>query len=91
MLIDKAFFNPSMMKNASNLKIELEIFSDYYDKPPGIGVSGIVFKLNKPPSNGLCNIDPENGTAMITYFTIFCMNWEDDDGTIDNYEYYSNK
>ena len=52
------------------------------------GSSSLIFKLNDLPQEGSCIINPKNGTAFLTYFSIFCQNWYDTDGIIQKYEYY---
>ena len=48
--------------------------------------STIDFLTNRPPRNGSCIINPLNGTTS-TLFTIYCLNWLDDDG-IEDYSFY---
>ena len=50
--------------------------------------SSLIFKLNDLPKGGSCSVNPKNGTAFQTFFTIFCENWYDTDGVIKRYEYY---
>ncbi len=46
----------------------------------------IDIKINKGPENGLCTIDPSEGTIN-TLFNITCSNWIDTDG-IKDYLFY---
>ena len=55
------------------------------------GSSSLIFKLNDLPKGGSCSINPKNGTAFKTFFTLFCTNWYDTDGVIKIYEYYGFK
>ncbi len=41
--------------------------------------------MNQIPKDGQCFIDLVNGTALYTYFTIYCQNWVDPDGDIVKY------
>jgi hypothetical protein len=51
-----------------------------------------VFKINKLPSGGHCNINQLTGYAHITEFTIACANWFDPNGgSIQKYEFYSKR
>ena len=34
-------------------------------------------KINKPPEGGACSVDPQQGTALTTTFTISCWDWKD--------------
>ena len=72
------------------LKIEYiaEIYTDGFLTT--IGLSGIMVKINEPPTNGTCYLNTYNGTALSTIFTITCLGWTDPDGTlpIQNYEFY---
>ena len=52
--------------------------------------SSLVLKINDLPFGGSCNVDPYNGTALNTNFTIVCNNWQDSDGYIAKYEYFGN-
>ena len=52
------------------------------------GSTSNIFKLNDLPFGGSCSINPKNGTALETFFSIFCSNWNDSDGFIQRYEYY---
>ena len=65
-------------------KVELSIFV------PSKNVSGsssVLFLVNFPPRDGLCDVNPKNGTTE-TIFTIFCWNWIDTDGSLDSFAYY---
>lgn len=52
------------------------------------GSSSLIFKLNNLPKGGSCVVNPKNGTEMFTFFSVYCQNWVDTDGTIKKYEYY---
>jgi hypothetical protein len=54
------------------------------------GTSYLFIKVNQLPQNGSCDINKQNGTALSTYFIIYCSNWIDRDGSIVKYEYFSN-
>lgn len=62
-------------------------FEVQYTFPSEQAVSSINFKINQPPSNGICSINPRSGTIN-TLFTISCSNWFDDDG-IKDYSVYT--
>jgi hypothetical protein len=44
--------------------------------------SALNFEINRPPQNGSCKIDPQNGTTNI-FFDISCSNWFDEDKITD--------
>lgn len=50
----------------------------------------MTFKINEPPYNGTCSIDLNRGYALVTYFFINCIDWDDIDGFIVRYEYFGN-
>ncbi len=52
------------------------------------GTTSIILKKDSPPTNGLCNVFPTSGFAMITDFNITCSNWASGYGIITKYEYY---
>ena len=62
-------------------------FEARYIFPLEISSSALNFRLNHPPENGSCSIDPRNGTTS-TPFTITCSDWFDEDG-IKDYSFYS--
>lgn len=71
-------------------KIELSITS--YPQGQTYELSGTassIYVINKPPYNGACDVDKQEGIALLTYFTISCLNWVDDDGFITRYEFSS--
>ena len=51
--------------------------------------ASLKLKINAVPSNGTCEINLKNGTALFTLFTIFCDNWIDTDGKVARYEFLS--
>jgi hypothetical protein len=51
------------------------------------GQSSKVFYVNYPPKNGLCDVNPKNGTTN-DLFTLYCLNWIDSDGVVVEYVYY---
>ena len=70
-----------------NPQIEYWSFEVVYLFDSGIASSAINFKINQPPRNGSCTIDPLNGTTS-TFFTISCWNWFDEHD-IKDYSLYS--
>jgi hypothetical protein len=48
--------------------------------------SSFIFRINQPPRNGSCNINPLNGTTN-TLFTISCSNWFDENKIKDYFVY----
>ncbi len=40
------------------------------------------------PIGGTCSINPSNGTAKVTNFTVSCANWYDLYGSITSYSYF---
>lgn len=53
------------------------------------GTSEIILIKNQLPTNGNCSVNPNNGSALQTNFTISCLNWYDPDGSISNYQFYA--
>ena len=53
------------------------------------GSSFILLKPNSLPENGTCEVNKLNGTALQTYFTIACVNWQDEDGDVVKYEFFA--
>jgi hypothetical protein len=47
-----------------------------------VGVSAMNFRINEPPTNGSCSIQPINGTTT-TPFQVSCFNWFDQHGIKD--------
>jgi hypothetical protein len=70
----------------SNEYIDLWRFEVVYTFPSQTSSSSLNFKINQPPSNGSCEIDPENGTTN-TLFTIKCSDWINNDD-IKDYSLY---
>jgi len=66
------------------LKVELNV---YVPSKNSSGSASILFIVNFPPRNGLCDISPKNGTTY-TLFSISCWNWMDTDGYLDAFAYY---
>ncbi|RNA30185.1 polycystic kidney disease 1-like 2, partial [Brachionus plicatilis] len=54
-----------------------------------MGSSSLRLKKNKLPQAGKCTVSPTEGLAMTTFFKIICTGWQDLDGKIVRYEYYS--
>jgi hypothetical protein len=65
-------------------KVELNV---YIPSNNTSGSTSILFQVNYPPRNGLCDINPKNGTTN-TLFSISCWNWVDTDGHLDSFAYY---
>ncbi|CAF0820451.1 unnamed protein product [Adineta ricciae] len=70
--IPKMFF-----QNTSN--VAFWRFQVFYNFSSEIIVGTFDIEINKPPTNGTCSIQPQNGTIM-TLFTINCSDWYDRDG-----------
>jgi hypothetical protein len=66
------------------LKVDLNV---YVPSKNSSGSASILFLVNFPPKNGLCDISPKNGTTD-TLFSISCWNWMDTDGNLDSFAYY---
>jgi hypothetical protein len=84
----------------TDLTIKEELFQDFPSQTiwkeelnvhvPSKNTSGstsILYLVNFPPRNGLCDINPKNGTTN-TLFSISCWNWVDSDGYLDSFAYY---
>jgi hypothetical protein len=65
-------------------KVELNV---YVPSKNTSGSTSILFLVNFPPKNGLCDISPKDGTTD-TLFSIYCRNWIDADGYLDSFAYY---
>jgi hypothetical protein len=65
-----------------NRDIEYWQFEVIYKFEKEISSSSINFKINQPPSNGLCSIHPLNSTTT-SLFSISCKNWYDENGIKD--------
>ena len=52
------------------------------------GSNEIILKLNQLPTNGTCQVDILNGSALETNFTVKCSNWIDPDGLVYSFQYY---
>jgi hypothetical protein len=65
-------------------KVELNV---YVPSKNTSGSTSILFLVNFPPKNGLCDINPKNGTTN-TLFSFSCSNWVDTDGYLDSFAYY---
>lgn len=50
--------------------------------------SFIQIRKNKLPYGGSCVVDKTIGYAMSTLFEVKCVDWRDDDGSVQIYEYY---
>jgi hypothetical protein len=53
------------------------------------GDSSKAFFVNFPPVNGVCDVNPKNGTTS-DLFTLYCSNWMDSEGFVTNYVFYGN-
>ena len=45
------------------------------------------FRIKRKPTDGNCTIEPSQGIANVTNFTINCFNWTDVDGNITQLQY----
>ncbi|UJR18997.1 hypothetical protein I4U23_022127 [Adineta vaga] len=66
----------------SNPEIELWRFEVIYTFSNQTSISSLNFRINQPPSDGSCFIDPLNGTAS-SLFTVSCKDYVDADGIKD--------
>lgn len=86
--LSSAFF-----ASLSTLYMKIEYIAEIYTNHflTAVGLSGIMVKINEPPTGGTCYLNAYNGTALSTVFTITCLGWTDPDGTtaIPNYEFYA--
>ena len=58
----------------------MDKFTIGLDTTNGDGVNSlnmIFMKINKSPTGGLCNVEPPEGTAIITEFELICQDWND--------------
>ncbi|UJR16672.1 hypothetical protein I4U23_003572 [Adineta vaga] len=70
-----------------NSQWKLWRFQVTYQFPTKSSIGSLDFKINQPPINGSCSINPLNGTTS-TLFNIKCSDWYDDAG-IKDYSVYS--
>ena len=78
---------PSIFSNYSSIttwRLKVEMWS-YFGSAFLYGTASLVFKINQLPLGGTCFTDLANGTAMYTFITVYCSNWYDLDGTVNNY------
>mmetsp|Transcript_11455 Transcript_11455/g.16932 ORF Transcript_11455/g.16932 Transcript_11455/m.16932 type:complete len:1825 (-) Transcript_11455:57-5531(-) len=68
---------PSMMEAGAEYEISLTV-SGEKASIVGEGVNRILVKVNKPPSDGSCNVQPSTGTALTTEFGFGCASWIDE-------------
>lgn len=61
-------------------------FQAIYSLPTETLSDNFDVKVNDPPTDGSCSIDPKSGT-LFTVFTIECVHWFDDD-EIEEYSFY---
>lgn len=69
-------------------KIEFKVVANYTAVFALNGSTQMILKINEPPSNGTCAVDPPSGYALIDYFQIKCIDWLDTDGLIVRYEFF---
>ena len=50
----------------------------YFFSSTMVSSSSLNFVINRPPQNGTCSIEPQNGTTS-TPFTVSCPHWTDED------------
>ena len=81
--ISKYFF--SDFPSIKYLKLESFLKNSFKN-----GSNSIILRINNPPKNGICQINPKIGKAMNENFKIQCSNWTDSDGLITSYKYYGN-
>lgn len=65
-----------------NSNIEYWRFEALYNFGTTTSSSALNFKINQPPTNGNCTIDPLSGTTD-TEFTVECSNWFDEQDILD--------
>ena len=68
-------------------KIELKIYLVLSELESLTGSTSTIFYVNFPPKNGMCDINPTNGTTNMT-FHINCYNWVDLEGSVALYSYF---
>jgi hypothetical protein len=99
---NNSYFFYTNLNPQTDLTIKEELFQDfptqsivkvefnvYVPSKNTSGSTSIIFLVNFPPRNGLCDINPKNGTTD-TLFSISCWNWNDTDGNLDSFAYYGN-
>ena len=67
-------------------KIQLNVYV-VYSNQTFVGSTSTQVFVNFPPSSGLCNINPTNGTTN-TIFKISCNGWTDSSGAVASYSFY---
>jgi hypothetical protein len=98
---NSSYFHMTGRQPKSDLIVSKELFADYSTtliwkfeflskttNQQEIGASNaLIFYVNQPPKPGMCDISPTNGTTS-TFFTIYCADWSDSDGSVVNYTFY---
>ena len=76
-------------ENSSQIiwKIQLNVDVVYLSQSY-TGSTSMQIYVNYPPSPGLCNINPTNGTTS-TFFQLSCNGWTDGLGTVAYFSFYS--
>lgn len=84
-------FKDLFLKNPNDyFKVEFIVKTISVKNGISLGSASLILAVNRPPTNGSCDISPISGYSASTLFTIECKNWEDTDGFIELYEFYSN-
>ncbi|CAF1683607.1 unnamed protein product, partial [Adineta ricciae] len=63
-------------------QVALWRFETVYSSVNDTTSSSLIFRINQPPDNGFCSIDPLNGTIN-SIFTVSCSQWFDSDDIRD--------
>ncbi|XP_070579640.1 polycystin-1-like [Ptychodera flava] len=70
--VDSGFFQDVTMYRVRVISARNPEFENY-------GLAAVEFVTNERPTVGVCEVIPNNGTALETNFNIFCSNWSDAD------------
>ena len=84
--ISKYLFNENPSQTI--WKIELIVTTLFNDNQTCQGSTSMQFLVNFSPLPGVCDVLPKEGNTS-TIFSIMCNSWNDADGNIDSYAFYS--
>jgi REJ domain len=84
--MNTSHFTTSHRLFLANPHIDLWTFEVVYSFPTETSSSALTFRINQPPFNGSCSIEPSNGTTT-SPFNVSCPSWFDQDG-IKDYSLY---
>ena len=69
-------------------RVDLTLTTISYANGISTGSSSLILESNQLPHSGTCTVNPTSGISFSTQFTLSCINWIDDDGSIAKYSFY---